>query len=122
MHQSTNGVGTLSARRDALGAEHGGQDLQATVDLVRAERDDAVGRGGGLLGRAQRVDGAGEGAGEQAQVLASAVGVRLRRADADPQTVRVAEWKRSSSRMIVLHVLLSCYGHGKKWPPQDSFA
>ena len=46
-------------RRDALEAEHGGQDLQAAVDLVR---DDAV-------------DGAGEGTGEQPQVLAAAVGV-----------------------------------------------
>ena len=71
-------------RRDALEAERGGQDLDAAVDLVRAERDDAFGRGG-LLRRAQRLDGAGEVAGEQPQVLAAAVGVGLRGAHADPQ-------------------------------------
>ena len=70
-------------------AERGGQDLQAAVDLVRAERHDALGCGG-LGRRAQVLDGAGEGAGEQAQVLAAAVGVRLRRADADPQSARRA--------------------------------
>ena len=47
-------------RRHTLEADHVGQNLDAAVDLVRAERDDAVGRGG-LLRRAQRVDGAGEG-------------------------------------------------------------
>ena len=47
-----------------LEAERGSQDLQAAVDLVRAEQDDALGRGGRRR-RAQRVDGAGEGAGEQ---------------------------------------------------------
>ena len=61
-----------------------GQDLQAAVDLVRAERDDALGRGG-LLGRAQVLDGADEGTGEQPQVLAPAVGVGLRGPHADPQ-------------------------------------
>ena len=71
-------------RRHSLEAERGGQDLDAAVDLVRAQRDDAVGRGG-LLSRAQRVDGAGEGTGEQAQVLAAARGVSLRGAHADPQ-------------------------------------
>ena len=65
-------------------AEHGGEDLQAAVDLVRADGDDAGGRGG-LGRRVQVLDGAGEGAGEQAQVLAAAVSVRLRRAHADPQ-------------------------------------
>ena len=51
-------------RRDALEAERFGQDLDAAVDLVRAEGDDALGRGGPRR-RAQRVDGAGEVAGEQ---------------------------------------------------------
>ena len=50
-----------------LEADRGGQDLDATVDLVRAERDDAIGRGG-LLRRAQRVDSACEGASEQPEV------------------------------------------------------
>lgn len=60
------------------------------VDLVRAERDDAVARGG-LLRHAQRVDGAGEGASEEAQVLASAVGVRPARSGTqDPQSARRA--------------------------------
>ena len=59
-------------------------------DLVRAHRDDAVGRGG-LLRRAQRVDGAGEGNDEQAQVLARRPsGVGLRGPQADPQTARRA--------------------------------
>ena len=62
-------------------AERGGQDLQAAVDLVRAERHDAVGRGGR---RAQVLDGAGEGSGEQPQVLGAAVGVGLRDPHADP--------------------------------------
>ena len=71
-------------RRHTLEVERGSQDLDAAVDLVRAQRQDAVGRGGRRR-RAQRIDGAGERAGEQPQVLASAIGVRLRRADAVPQ-------------------------------------
>ena len=62
-------------RRDALEAEHGGEDLQAAVDLVRAQRPDAVVRVGRRR-RAQVLDGAGEHAVEQPQVLAPAVGVR----------------------------------------------
>ena len=77
-------------RRHTLEAERGGQDLQAAVDLVRDERDDALGRGGGLGRRAQVLDGAGEGAGEQPQVLAAAVGVGLRGPHADPQLDRRA--------------------------------
>ena len=50
------------ARRVYYGSLPRGQDLQAAVDLVRAEQDDALGRGGRRR-RAQRVDGAGEGAG-----------------------------------------------------------
>ena len=61
----------------SIEAERGGQDLDAAVDLVRTERDDAVGRGGRRR-RAQLVDGTGEGADEQAEVLAAAVGVGLR--------------------------------------------
>ena len=57
-------------RRDALEAERGGQNLDAAVDLVWAERDDAVGRGGRRR-RAQLVDDAGDGADE---VLAAAAG------------------------------------------------
>ena len=43
-------------RRDPLEAERCGEDLDAVVDLVRAERDDAFGRGG-FLRRAQPLDG-----------------------------------------------------------------
>ena len=88
-HELRRQAAASGVRRHSLEAERGGQDLDAAVDLVRAQRDDAVGRGG-LLSRAQRVDGAGEGTGEQAQVLAAARGVSLRGAHADPQTARRA--------------------------------
>ena len=82
-------------RRDALEPQRCSQHLQAAVDLVRNERDDALGCGG-LGRRAQVLDGAGEGAGEQPQVLATAVGVRLRGPDADPQLTR-RQARRDSS-------------------------
>ena len=58
----------VDALHDALDVASPAGRLQAAVDLVRAEQDDAVGRGGRHRG-AQVLDGAGEGAGEQPQVL-----------------------------------------------------
>ena len=83
---------------EAFEAERGGEDLDAAVDLVRAEGDDAVGRVRGCR-RTQLVDSAGERAGEQPEVLAAAVGVRLRGPHADPQLRPDAARRRNLMRV-----------------------
>ena len=71
-------------RRDVGEAGQFSEGLEAPVDLASAERDDALAVGR-LNGLAQRVDGRRESSHQQPVVLARALGVGLRGADAHPQ-------------------------------------